>query len=196
MKFWSNIFPERKLKSFLVNDQYKVIEAFKLNGTTYYQFEDAFNMPYGRVESAMVIYEELRMKCSYEYLKKHVRACEKVFEDPKKININLLVTLNQNLKERLELAPFPDHLFKLASVNYFDKSESPYHYDFKYNEQKIKSWKASGEEMLDFFCQRLFPELMPSLQLSGISVSTYLESMENLNQKYLKVLQDIQSKKV
>ena len=192
------MFWKKKFKSFLVNEQYKVVEAFKLKGVTYFQFEDAFNMPYGRVESAMVIYEELRMKCSYDYLKKHVRACEKVLTPVpgRGMDLNLLVQLNQNLKERMELAPFPDHMFKLASVNYFDASESPYHYDFKYNEKKIKEWKASGEEMLDFFCQRLFPELMPSLQLSGISVATYLESMETLNQKYLKVLLDIKSSKV
>lgn len=180
----------------MVNDQYKVIEAFKLKGITYYQFEDAFNMPYGRVESAMVIYEELRMRVSYDYLKKHVRAMEKIMQVTKGIDLNLVILLNQNLKERMELAPFPDHMYKLASVNYFDKTESPFHYDFKYNENKINEWKASGEEMLNFFCQRLFPELMPSLQLSGISVSTYLESMETLNQRYLKVLQDVQSSQV
>lgn len=186
------MFWKKRLKSFLVNDQYKVTEAFQLNGKTYYQFEDAFNMPAGRALCALSIYEELRMRCTLEYLHLHVRACEKVFEDPKRININILVQLNSNLKDRLNLAPFPDHLYKLASVNFFDDSESPYNYDFKYNQKKIEEWKASGG-MLDFFSQRLMPELMKSLQLSGESVATFSQAMEELNQQHLMKLREILS---
>jgi len=169
------------------------VEAFKLNGKTYYEFESAFNMPAGRALCAMTIYEEFRMRVTLEYLTLHVRAMEKLLSpSDKKLNIGIIALLNQNLKDRIALAPFPDHLYKLASVNYFDDSESPYTYDFKYNEKKIEQWKASGG-MLDFFSQRLMPELMKSLQLSGTNAETYLMSMEMLNQQHLKNLQQVLS---
>jgi hypothetical protein len=137
------------------------------------------------------------MRVDREYLEKHVRAME-ILTNPKRgegLNIGAIILLNRNLKERLELAPFPDHLFKLGSVSYFDETENPYAYDIKYNEQKIARWKASGEaEMLDFFSQRLIPDLLPSLKHYNIDAQTFLETMEQNNNRHLSHLAMLLSK--
>ncbi len=92
------------------------------------------------------------MRCTREYLDKHIRATELVLQcKGGKPDLPTLVQLNTNLKERLNLAPFPDYIYKLASVIFFDATEVPYSYDFKYNEGKIARWKKDPE-MLDFFC--------------------------------------------
>jgi hypothetical protein len=199
MKFLKDIFKKRphKVKSFLINDKHHVVEAFQLGGVTYYQFDSAFDMPINRAMASTWIFEELRMRVDREYLEKHVRAME-ILTNPKRgegLNIGAIILLNRNLKERLELAPFPDHLFKLGSVSYFDETENPYAYDIKYNEQKIARWKASGEaEMLDFFSQRLIPDLLPSLKHYNIDAQTFLETMEQNNNRHLSHLAMLLSK--
>lgn len=165
---------KRKKKSFVLDQKYKVVEAFKFHGVTYYQFDDSFQIPTGRAFTALTYYHELEMKCDKSYLEKHTKAMEILLSDPKKININAIAIINKNLKERLSLAPFPDHIYKLASVIYFDETESPYNYDFKYNQQKIEQWKKAGS-ILDFFLNVPLKDLMPSLALPERNLETYFQ---------------------
>jgi hypothetical protein len=159
---WRKLFRKR-FQSRLLDNRYKVIEAFQLGGTTYYMFDQTAEVPTGRMLAALAIYNEMEMKVDKEYLELHTRAMEKLLSDPKKINVMYIAQLNLNLKERLELMPLPDFVYKLASVIFFDDTESPYSYSFDYNKKKIDEWKKSGET-LDFFLTRLSSELIPSLK--------------------------------
>jgi hypothetical protein len=159
---WRNLFRKR-FRSRLLDNKYKIIEAFQLGGTTYYMFDQTAEVPTGRMLAALPIYSEMEMKVDKEYLELHTKAMEKLLSDPKKINVMYIAQLNLNLKERLELMPLPDFVYKLASVIFFDETESPYSYSFDYNKKKIEEWKKSGEA-LDFFLSRLSSELIPSLK--------------------------------
>lgn len=181
------------LKSHLLEDKYKVSQAFEHDGKKYYHFEDAMNMPAGRALCALAIYEELRMRCSREYLEKHCKATEIILSDPKKINIQAIAIMNKNLRERLDLVPFPDHVFKLASVTFFDESESPYFYDWKYNLAKIKKWEKDPE-MLSFFLKRLLPDLIPSLESQGINAGNYSHLLGMINEIHLTEIREQLSK--
>lgn len=159
---WRKFFRKR-FRSRLLDNRYKVIEAFQLGGTTYYMFDQTAEVPTGRMLAALAVYNEMEMKVDKEYLELHTKAMEKLLSDPKKINVMYIAQLNLNLKERLELMPLPDFVYKLASVIFFDETESPYSYSFEYNAKKIEQWKKSGET-LDFFLSRLSNELIPSLK--------------------------------
>lgn len=126
----------------------KIEKAFSSAGVDYYKFEDAFELPAGSGMAALAIYEELRMRCSREYLDIHIRAMDKIISNNKEINIGLIAELNNNLRERLNLAPFPEHVYKLASVTYFDDKEDVYSYDYAYNAKKVERWKR--ENILGF----------------------------------------------
>ena len=108
----------------------------------------------GRGLSAMIFYEEFRMKCDKEYLELHIKATEKLLAGEKGVvTLNHLLALKQityNLNERINLIAMPDHVFKLASVYFWDDSESPYYYDFEYNKKKIEEWKKT-RRLLVFF---------------------------------------------
>lgn len=157
------------------------VEAFKHNGKSYFHFTDSFKMPAGRALCALAIYEELRMRCTREYLEKHIRATELILTAEKgKLDLNKLALINANLKERLNLAPFPDHIYKLASVTFFDETESPYSYDFSYNQKKIEEWKQDPG-ILDFFLQTQFKDLMPSTSSSGLSAQAYFNIAEQIS---------------
>lgn len=184
---------KHKVKSYMLNEQYKVTEAFKApDGTMYYQFDDQMKLPSGRGLCALTIYEEFNMRATREYLELHCRAVEKILSDPKKINIQAIAIINKNLQERLSLAMFPDHIYKLASVIFFDKTESPYNYDYAYNKKKIEKWKASGG-MLDFFLKTPLKDLIPSLQSLGQNADRYFQVADQVDSLHQQELQEVLS---
>ena len=164
---------KRKLKSYLIDSTYKVIPAFEIGGTAYWMFDSTNEVPTGRFFAAMGVYAEMEMNCNKEYLEAHVKAMDKILSDPKKIAMKHVVQLNMNLKERLDLMPFPDFIYKLASVIFFDETESMYSYDYDYAKLKIERWKAAGGT-LDFFSKTPLKELVPSLSLPERDTQTYL----------------------
>lgn len=181
---------KRKLKSYMLGQQYKVVEAFRHDGIRYMMFDDQFKVPAGRGLCALTIYEEFNQRTTREYLIDHCRAVEVILSDPKKINIQAIAIINKNLQERLNLAMFPDHVYKLASVVFFDETESPYNYDYAYNAKKIEKWKASGG-MLDFFLRTPLKDLIPSLKLPEGSADHYFQTAEAVDQLHRTDLQEI-----
>lgn len=175
---WRKLFRKR-FRSKLLDGKYRIVEAFQLGGTTYYMFDQSEEVPTGRMLAALAVYTEMEMKCDKEYLELHTKAMEKLLSDPKKINISYIVQINMNLKERLELMPLPDFVYKLASVIFFDKTESPYSYSFEYNKKKIEQWKKSGDT-LDFFLSRLSSELIPSLRPATGNSNTFFRVAEQV----------------
>jgi len=169
-------------------------EAFKHNGKKYYQFQDNFKMPTGRAIASMAIFAELKMRCNEEYLRMHIAATEKILNAGSgKIKLTDLAQINNNLKERLNLAPFPDHIYKLASVIFFDETESPYGYDFEYNKKKIAEWKKDGD-LLYFFLSVPFKDLIPIGALSKERAQSYLDATIMIDQIHQTKLRDILSK--
>lgn len=189
-------FTSKKLKVIRAaqQDDMKLVVAFEWREKKYYQSENAFDMATGRALCAITFYEEFRMRCDKEYLDKHCRAIDILLSDPKKIAIGQIARIHENLKERVALAPYPDHIYKLASVLFFDETESPYSYDYKYNMEKIKEWKEDPE-LLSFLVSQPLKELMSFGEHAKPSVQTFLLLKEQENQEHLKKLDEILSKK-
>lgn len=181
-----------KLKPFLVDAKYKVIPAFSLAGVDYWMYDSTTEVPTGRFFAAMGVYAEMDMNCDKDYLESHCKAMEKLLSDPKKIQLTYIMQLNVNLKERLELMPMPDYIYKLASVIFFDKTESLYSYDYDYNKLKIEKWKASGGT-LDFFSQTPLKELVPALAMPERDTQTYLMVTKLIAETHRKLHTDIGS---
>jgi hypothetical protein len=181
-----------KLKPFLVDEKYKVIPAFSIGNVDYFMFDSDPEIPAGRFMSAMAIYAEMECNADKKYLTDHCKAMDKVLSDTKKISLVTIMQLNKNLQERLELMPFPDFIYKFASVIFFDKEESLFAYDYAYNEKKIERWKAAGGA-LDFFCKTPLRELVPSLTLPERDFQTYLTVSQLISETHLGLLTGILS---
>ena len=94
---------------------------------------------------------------------------------------------NDQLKQRLEWVVVPDHVYRLASVVFFDPSESPERYEIGYAKKKIERWKAN-DDVEAFFLLRPVQELIPFLKdLSG-SFLSYSEQIEHQNRQHLQNL--------
>jgi len=184
----------KPFRSYLLENKYKVEPAFELGGIRYFQFSDQEETPTGRQFAALMVYNEMDMRCSRDYLELHCRAMDKLLSDPKKIQIGYIAQINANLKDRLNLMVVPDFIYKLASVVFFDETESPYKYDIEYNLKKIEKWKED-KGTLDFFLQTPLKDLVPFLQAQeGIS-DTYSVIAEMVAEIHRKSLIDILSEK-
>ena len=190
-KVWRYI-SGRRFRSYLLENKYKVIPAFTVGGTDYYQFDNQDEVPAGRQFAAHAVYMEMEMRCDRNFLELHTRAVDKILEDRNKISIGTLALLNHNLKNRLNLMVVPEFIYKLASVVFFDKTESPYSYDYDYNAAKIKKWKEDGAT-LDFFLQTPLKDLVPFLTAQEGVSNTFSLLAEQVAKTHLDVVTGVLS---
>ena len=107
----------------------------------------------------------------------------KMINEGKLVNI---AQLNIQLEERLTMILDPDIVYKIASVVYFDDSEQPYTYYYKYNQKKIADWKADGVD--GFFLQLPLDNLIPHLRLSEVDLQAYLKVANQINKQHLETI--------
>lgn len=172
----ANIFPGAKR---VIN------EAFVFNGTPYYCFDSVFNLPYQRGLAAVMVYEEMRMKCDLELLKAFTDANDKILSGNKLAlpQFYELKKMNDIVKERLTWVIDTDLVYKLASVVFFDSAESPYHYDSKYAFEKVQQWKKS-EDINTFFLREPIQSLIPFLKGVEVNFQEYSEAQNELTKKH------------
>lgn len=173
------------IKDIFPNATERIVEAFTLNdGTVYYKFDDFNNIPCDRGFHALSFYNEMDMRCDKAFLLAALTGItNELNKDGKldKVKVGNIVT---SLKERVEYILEPECLYNLASVVYFDATENPYRFDYKYGKEKVKKFKA--EEMDAFFLRQPIASLIPSINLSGGDLSLYLQVMEKANRQQLK----------
>lgn len=175
----------RRKPKWLREHKEKIVEAFEYKGRKYYMFEDIFTIPTCRGLMALDYYDEFNMRCTKEFLAKYCEAVDTILSNTKILDLTKLATITGYLKERLTMIPVPDHIFRLASVIFFDESENPYFYDRKYAEQKIIHWKKDPE-MLSFFLRTPLKDLIPFLELQQTNLSSYSGIVELVNNLHLK----------
>ena len=134
------------------------------------------------------------MRCSREYLTEHCNAISEILRDPKKVDIFRINELNEQMKDRLNLAMDVDLLYKLASIVFFDKKENPVLYDAEYNVKKIEFWKKH-RGVADFFLQTPVVELIPFIQNSDFDLDNYSALNQKLNEVHLERIRLLNSKK-
>lgn len=195
IQVWNYIF-KKPFTGYLLENKYRVIPAFKVGGKKYFMYADQMEVPAGRQFAALTIYNEMEMRCSREYLELHCKAMDNILSDPKKIHIGYIGQLNFNLKERLDLMVIPEFIYKLASVVFFDETESPYRYDFEYNEKKIAAWKKDKGATLDFFLSTPLITLVPFLKEQKTVSPIFLKIAEQIDAIHRQHLTDILSGKM
>jgi hypothetical protein len=157
--------------------------VFSSGGTDYYQFADFNNIPALRGMKTMVFYEEMKMKCSLEYLKMHTEAVDNILTAKDKIDIFDLKKLNDQLKQRLDIALETELVYKIASIVFFDSKEDVRDYDFSYNAKKIAHWKKHHADA--FFLLKPVQELVPALKDMSGNLQQYSQVVRELNALHL-----------
>lgn len=192
IKLFKKIF-QRKPKPFLAND-FRIIPAFELRGEVYYMHEDPMSTATGRGLSAMQCYEEILMRCDVEFLQSFIKAAKGTINNPKKIDLVSLMKLLSILEERTSLlVALPDQVYKMATITFFTKEESPFKWSEVAARKKIKQWKEA-EGMYDFFLQSPLKDLLPFLQLPEAASKDYLKVAEKIDRMHCRNLQEVLSR--
>lgn len=184
---WQSIFQKKQPNTppFKLEDGHVVSKSFYKDGVQYYQLHDLFNTFTQRGMDALSVYEQWNMRCDRDFLILHTKAVDDILRDPKKINVIDISELNSKLKERLEWAiPTEEIIWKFMSVAYFDANESPYKYDNKYCDEKIKRWKLNNS-IEDFFLSVPLKDLIPCPEYSKTDLEVLLTMVEKIDQKHL-----------
>jgi len=173
-------------KEFFPDSKHIIVYAFTISDRHYFRFDDPLNMPYDRALKCLVYYKELDMNCDRSFLKAHTEAIDNMLQKGKFTIQDLMTvkTLNDQLKQRLELPKEPDLMYKLASVVFFDQHENPIVYEFKYGESKIKHWKKNTI-LTDFFLSKPLMELIPYLQYAEKNLEQFSQMAEKASQQHL-----------
>lgn len=187
-------FTKRNLQPKFANPNilHPIVFAFESGGVKYYQFQDIMNLCHARAFRAMEIYEEVQMRCTREMLKLHTEAVNEILTS-EKIDIFKIKELNERLKERLDFVISGDTIWKLASVVYFDETENPYDYDYKYGIKKIQAWQKE-QDLSAFFFNTPIQKLIPSLTLSEEDLRTYIQVAEKVTKEQLNQIYQFTSK--
>lgn len=162
----------------------RIKPAFVHDGIEYFMFDDIMRMPTSRGLHALDIYDEFSMRCTRDFLVRHCDAVETILTNPKKLDMPKLATLYKNLRERLMMLPLPDHIFRLASVVFFDKSEDPYNFSRKYANEKVERWKRDPNA-LAFFLRTPLTDLIPFLDLQQVDLHTFSAVVDQVNRLHL-----------
>lgn len=185
------------------------VEAvFKSGGIQYYKVKDLFNQNSTRCMAAISFYEELRMKCTREYLIKHLDAQKELNKDLRKaldlnnkslnlegafIAIQESEKLDLQIKERLEWIFEPDCTLKLAGIVFFDENEDPFGYDPGHGIEKVNRWKKEGVDA--FFLSRHMMDLVDYSSIKEEDFQKFTEVAEILTTDHLENISTILSKK-
>lgn len=177
---------------FAVETLHPIIFAFESGGIKYYQFQDIFQLCHSRAFRAMEVYEEAQMRTTKEMLQIHIDAVDKILTG-EKIDIYALKKLNDQLKERVEMVIASDTVWKLASVVFFDETENPYDYDYRYGIEKIKLWKKE-KDVANFFLNTPINKLLPYLNMSESDLRIYMSVGEAMTREQIASLSQYTSK--
>lgn len=161
--------------------------AFEVGGIQYYEFDTIANLPWRRGLKFLSIYNELDMKCDRYYLTKHVEAVKKILRGGGRVGFDELVkidALNNQLDERLKMIYHEDLIYKIASVVFFDATENPDNWEWKYALEKIEHWKKH-EGVADFFFREPMVRLMPFLRDSELNLEQYSQVAKAIDAKHL-----------
>lgn len=197
MKYWNRL--KTLFQAFKVNkfqEDKRLIPAFILDGIQYYQFDDPFGMSAQRAFAAIDIFQEVQSRASRDYIIAHNEAMVQCLNS-KPIDITKIAQLTNNLDERLKMVFDADLLYKLASVIYFDSSEDPYLYDYKYGVEKIGRFRNAQEkgQLDNFFLNTPIRQYLPFSDISKEDLEVYTKVGREVSKSHLKYLSVILSKK-
>lgn len=170
-------------KKFFPNSRHIIEYAFSIKDQHYFKFSEHLNLPYERALSCLVFYKELDMNVDRDFLKQHCDAIDKILlGNP--IDVFKIKNLNDLMVQRLNLPKDPELMYKLASVVYFDQSESPEVYEYMHGKKKIDFWKENTT-LTDFFLSKPLRELIPYIDYAGENIETFSRMVEEKKKTHL-----------
>lgn len=188
-----NLF-KKKFSDPFTNADWKIEPAFESGGVQYYMFADPFNIPAERALQSITFYREMEMGVTRDELLKWVNKVDEILNPPqgKPIKIGEIALITTVLKQKLDFLAETDLFWRIGSVVFFDKSENPGRFDYKYAGDKVARWKQDMTIDVFFSLSRMY-KWIPSLNTSRENILTYLKQVEEITKEHSAILSQISS---
>lgn len=164
-------------------------KVFQINGVQFYEFKDISKVKCQRALTSNDFWNELSMRATRDFLIQHTELIDTILTS-NEIDIFKIKTLNQQLKERLEMIYETDIIYKISSVVYFTKDEDPYEYDDIVGQEKVLLFRSQGD---GFFFDKLFKNLIGYENISETDSKIYMEVGRMITKEHLKSISIIKS---
>lgn len=178
-----------KVINWQLHEGHTIVPAFTVGGIQYYGLQDSFNTFTERGFQALAVYDEWNNRMTHDKL---VAFVDVMYEwiSGKNGQIDIMKVAEQviMIKERLNwIVPTAELLYKMAGVAFFDEHESPYVYDAKYAEKKIKFWKENVDKPEVFFCNVpiALRHIFPLPNISATDLEKCLNLIEKTDERQL-----------
>lgn len=148
--------------------------AFTAGGKDFFRFKQEVEIPTGRYVHVDAFMREHEMRMSLDVLQGYIAAMRQELGGSKgEINLNSAIVILYKMETRTKMAFDPETIRRLASVIYFDKTESLKGYDSEYGQKKIDLWLKHNT--MDFFLTRPISELLGLQNTSPESLQSYIQ---------------------
>ena len=178
-----------KVINWQLHEGHTIVPAFTVGGVQYYGLQDSFNTFTERGFQALAVYDEWNNRMTNDHLKAFIEVMYEWMSGKNgSIDIMKVGELVIMIKERLNwIVPTAELLYKMAGVAFFDEHESPYVYDAKYAEKKIKFWKDNVDQPEVFFCNVpiALRHIFPLPNISATDLEKCLSLIEKTEKKQL-----------
>lgn len=149
--------------------------AFTSGGTDYYRMVQEVNMPYGRYKYVSAALQEVDLRMSLKIMIDFIDVTEKLIDSGQlgKAYVKL-----EAMRSRTRLQFEPETAKNLASIIYFDETESLIDFDREYAKKKLEKWDREGGH--DFFLTRPMKELLGLSDISQTTLIDYIKEATDL----------------
>lgn len=147
--------------------------AFDIDGKEYWTFKNLLDMPAPRYQRIQEFLREADMRITSKDLTDMLELIEHAVNKGRLTDVVVFVNTIKNLTSQYIET---DTFYRLFTCLFFDLDEDITDYDFDYNEEKMKLFKA--QPMTSFFFAQPMKKYLPQTDISKQDLEVYLKLTE------------------
>jgi len=162
--------------------------AFEIDGKEYHTFKNLLDMPAPRYQRIQEFIREAEMRITSTELIDFIEMIEGALNKGKVTDAIIFLNAIKNLTSQYIET---DTFYRLFTCLFFDLEEDIIDYDFDYNEEKLKLFKA--QPATSFFFQEPMKRYLPQIDISEEDLAIFLkqtsihkEYIQRIKNEYIK----------
>jgi hypothetical protein len=158
--------------------------AFEIDGKEYHTFKNLLDMPAPRYQRISEFIREAEMRITSTELIDFIEMIEGALNKGKVTDAIIFLNAIKNLTSQYIET---DTFYRLFTCLFFDLEEDIIDYDFDYNEEKLKLFKA--QPATSFFFQEPMKRYLPQIDISEEDLAIFLKQT-SIHKEYIQKIKN------
>jgi len=158
--------------------------AFEIDGKEYHTFKNLLDMPAPRYQRIQEFIREAEMRITSTELIDFIEMIEGALNKGKVTDAIIFLNAIKNLTSQYIET---DTFYRLFTCLFFDLEEDIIDYDFDYNEEKLKLFKA--QPATSFFFQEPMKRYLPQIDISEEDLAIFLKQT-SIHKEYIQKIKN------